>query len=144
MGRRCLALLAVLLAAPAWAAGDQSSTVSGSALVVTVNGTKQFHAPGCPVVARAKSNVTVSRRSEALRRGLTAHDCGEAASGESDPNAVKVYTQKGDNKYHRETCKQLGRARSSLTLDEAGRTLWPCPVCEPPIRQRPQKSPASS
>ncbi|HEY8536881.1 MAG TPA: hypothetical protein VIL25_10545 [Vicinamibacterales bacterium] len=134
MGRRCLALLAVLAAAPAWAAA-QSST----GLVVIVKGSSQFHAPGCPVVARAGSNVTVSRRAEALRRGLTAHDCGEAAGSKTNPNAVKVFTQDGDNKYHRETCEKLGRERSSLTLDEAGRKLWPCPVCRPPIRQRIQK-----
>lgn len=144
MGRRCLLLLAVLLAAPAWAGGGQSSGADGSALVVIVRGTKQFHAPGCPVVARAKSNVAVSRRSEALRRGLTAHDCGDTAAAEPDPNGVKVYTQKDDNKYHRETCRKLGPARTAITLDEAGRTRWPCPVCEPPIRQRPRKSSSSS
>ncbi|HEX7087003.1 MAG TPA: hypothetical protein VF198_11600 [Vicinamibacterales bacterium] len=139
MGLRCLALLVALAGTPAWAAAQSSS----SALVVIVKGSTQFHAPTCPVVARAGSNVAVSRRAEALRRGLTAHDCGDAAEAKANPNAVKVFTQKDDNKYHRESCEKLGRERSSLTLDEAGRKLWPCPVCRPPIRQRVQKTPAS-
>ncbi len=140
MGLRCLALLVALAATPGLAAA-QSST----ALVVIVKGSKQFHAPGCPVVAKAGSNVTVSRRAEALRRGLTAHDCGEATDAKANPNAVKVFTQNDDNKYHRQGCEKLGRERSSLTLDAAvaDRKLWPCPVCRPPIRQRVRKEPTS-
>jgi hypothetical protein len=137
MGLRCLALLVALGVTPAWAAAQSSS------LVVIVKGSRQFHAPTCPVVTRAGSNVTVSRRAEALRRGLTAHECGEADGTKANPNLVKVFTQKDDNKYHRATCEKLGRERSSLTLDEAGRKLWPCPVCRPPIRQRVQKESAS-
>src|SRR5262245_39286642 len=85
----------MLVAAPlaAQSAGD---------LVVVVTGTKQFHQPGCVVVARAGSKLTVMKRSEAMRKGLTAHDCTNA-SGQPisvDPHTVKVYTQPGDNKYH--------------------------------------------
>jgi hypothetical protein len=75
---------------------------------------------------------------EAKRRGLTAHDC-PTPSGPSpgmDPNKVKVFSQPGDNKYHTGTCPKLGSNRTALTLEEAGRKLWPCPVCKPPIRQR--------
>ena len=46
------------------------------------------------------------KRSEAVRKGLTAHDCG------------KVYTQPGDNKYHLATCPKLGANR---TADHARR-----------------------
>ena len=111
---------------------------SASAMVVIVKGTKEFHQPGCPVVAKAGSNVTVTRRGEATRRGLKAHDCDvpEAGAAKPDPNQEKVVSQPGDNKYHRTTCKKLGDKRTMLSLDEAGRKLWPCPVCKPPIRQR--------
>ena len=107
-------------------------------MVVIVKGDTTFHQPGCVVVAKAGSNVTVSKRGEAIRRGLKPHDCGPEASGGpmADPNAVKVATQPKDNKYHRTTCTKLGATRTTLTLDEAGQKLWPCPVCKPPIRQR--------
>lgn len=99
---------------------------SASDLVVVVAGTKQFHQTTCPVVAAAGTHVTVMKRSEALRKGFTAHDCG------------KVYTQPGDNKYHLSTCPKLGATRTAMTLDEAGKKYWPCPVCQPPIRPRPR------
>ncbi len=114
----------------------------GTSLVVIVKGDRAFHQPGCVLVARAGSNVTVSKRADATRRGLTAHDCGpDGASGPAvDPNAEKVATQSGDNKYHRLTCTKLGPTRSTLTLGEAGRKLWPCPACRPPIRKPPPPS----
>ena len=37
------------------------------AMVVIVKGDKTFHQPGCVVVAKAGSNVTVSKRGEATR-----------------------------------------------------------------------------
>jgi len=109
-----------------------------SSLVVIIPGDKTFHQPGCALVAKAGSNVTVAKRGEAARRGLKPHDCGpDAAGGPTvDPNAVKVLTQPGDNKYHRATCPKLGTTRTALALDQAGRKYWPCPVCKPPIRQR--------
>ena len=107
-------------------------------LVVIIAGDQTFHQPGCVLVAKAGSKVTVAKRGEAAHRGLKPHDCGPGASGgpAADPNAVNVATQPGDNKYHRATCPKLGATRSALTLEEAGRKLWPCPVCRPPIRQR--------
>jgi hypothetical protein len=108
-----------------------------SSMVVIIAGDRTFHQPGCALVAKAGSSVTVAKRGEAVRRGLKPHDCGPDAGGPTaDPNAVKVVTQPGDNKYHRATCPKLGTTRSTLTLDQAGRKYWPCPVCKPPIRQR--------
>ncbi len=122
--RRTLALILLLLTTGATALVAQSP----NDLVVVVTGTKQFHQPTCPVVASAGSHVTIMKRSEAIRKGLTAHDCG------------KVYTQPGDNKYHLATCPKLGANRTAITLDEAGKKFWPCPVCHPPIRQRTPQS----
>ena len=131
-------LIATLCAPGAGIAQDASS------LVVIIPGDKTFHQPGCPLVAKAGSNVTVTKRAEATRRGLTPHDCGPDASGgpTADPNAVKVVSQPGDNKYHRANCPKLGATRSTLSLDDAGRKYWPCPVCKPPIRQRKPPPPA--
>jgi hypothetical protein len=112
---------------------------AGGDLVVSIPGDKEFHQPGCPLVAKAGSNVKVMKRAEALRRKLTPHAGCSAAQGTDvagDPNAVKVYTQPGDNKYHTATCRKLGAQRVAVTLEEAGRKWWPCPVCKPPVRQR--------
>jgi hypothetical protein len=110
-----------------------------SDLVVSIPGDKEFHQPGCPLVAKAGSRVRVMKRVEATRRKLTPHAACGAAGGSgvaADPNAVKVFTQPGDNKYHTATCPKLGSERTSIALDEAGRKWWPCPVCKPPVRQR--------
>jgi hypothetical protein len=125
----------LVLAVCLWGAGT-SLAQDASALVVIVKGDSQFHQPGCVLVAKAGANVTVAKRGEATRRGLKPHDCGPDAAGPvADPNAVKVATQPGDNKYHRTTCTKLGATRTTLTLEEAGQKLWPCPVCKPPIRK---------
>jgi len=69
---------------------------------------------------------------------LTAHDCpsAPAATAAADPNRIKVFSQPDDNKYHTAACPKLGSNRTSMTLEEAGKKLWPCPICKPPIRQR--------
>ncbi len=108
-------------------------------LVVSIPGDKEFHQPGCPLVAKAGSSVRVMKRSEAIRRKLTPHAACGVGTGSGvavDPNATKVFTQPRDNKYHTATCPKLGTERTSITLDEAGRKWWPCPVCKPPVRQR--------
>ncbi|HEX6211533.1 MAG TPA: hypothetical protein VF136_12195, partial [Methylomirabilota bacterium] len=116
---------ALVLLLPAGAAAQKPDS-----MVVIVAGTKQYHQPGCPLVAKAGSKVTVAKLSEARRRGLTAHDCEEAAGlgPKGDPNQVLVYTQDDDNKYHRKDCKELGEEPTSLTLEKAGQKYWPCPV----------------
>lgn len=133
-----LALAAGLLAG---ASSVQAQSQSPDGMVVIVPGDKQYHQPACPVVAKAGSKVQVARRSEARRRGLTPHECpvGDAPGKAADPNKTKVYTQDGDNKYHRKDCEKLGDNPREITLEEAGRKFWPCPVCEPPIRQRKPK-----
>src|SRR4029450_4569740 len=98
------------------------SAQSASDLVVSIPGDKEFHQPGCPLVAKAGSSVKVMKRSEALRRKLTPPAGRGAAQGRGvalDPNAVKVYTQPGDNKYHTATCPKLHGQKVAVTLDEA-------------------------
>jgi hypothetical protein len=112
---------------------------SAGDLVVSIPGDKEFHQPGCPLVVKAGSNVKLMKRSEAVRRKLTAHPgcrAAESPAAALDPNTAKVYTQPGDNKYHTATCPKLGAQKTAVTLDDAGRKWWPCPVCKPPVRQR--------
>jgi len=125
-----------LLLAGSVAARAQTSPAGD--LVVMIVGSKQYHQPTCPLVARAGSQVRVMKLVEAKRRGLTAHDCpnAPASAAAGDPNKITVFSQPSDNKYHTATCPKLGRNRTSMTLEEAGKKLWPCPVCKPPIRQR--------
>lgn len=125
--------------APQAAAGPQSS---GSALVVSIPSDRLYHQPGCPLVAKAGKNVKVMRLSEANRRSLKAHDCRSAADGSdgskaAEANAATVFVQDGDRRYHREKCERLTKDPQKATLDKAGRSHFPCPVCKPPIRQRP-------
>ena len=130
---RLVGIFLLVLAVPAAAAAQ-----SPSAMVVVIKGEKQFHQPGCPLVARAGSNVSVTKLGEARLRGLTAHDCPTvpATPTADEVNQTKVVTQPGDNKYHRATCTTLGKDRTTIMLEEAGRKWWPCPTCKPPIRQR--------
>jgi hypothetical protein len=121
------------------AAGDSKG--SASSLVVVIPGDKQFHQPACPLVAKAGSRVKIMKRAEAEARGLTAHDCEKYAENGGKPsaaeaNAVAVFVQPGDRRYHKAGCPRLGSHATKMTLEEAGRKYWPCPVCKPPIRQR--------
>ena len=135
-------VLAVLLVATTLVIGPtvQSLHAQGADdLVVSIPDDKEFHQPGCPLVAKAGSAVKVMKRSEAVRRKLTPHAgcrASESPAAALNPNTAKVYTQPGDNKYHTATCPKLGAQKTALTLDEAGRKFWPCPVCKPPVRQR--------
>jgi hypothetical protein len=145
---RVFALVLAGAAAPGLAGSQDSSSSapSASALVVDIPGDALYHQPGCPLVAKAGSNVKVMRLAEANRRGMKAHNCREAAgtAGDEGPdaataNAVPVYTQDGDRRYHTDGCEQLKKAPQKVPLDKAGRSHFPCPVCKPPIRQRPGK-----
>lgn len=141
--RACIALLlgALILAPPAVrttsAAGAQGS--SSSALVVDIPSDNLYHQPSCPLVRKAGSRVKVMKESEAVRRGMKPHDC-PAASDDEDSAAANnqqaVYVQAGDKRYHKAGCEKLKDGATKMTLDEAGRKYWPCPVCKPPVRQR--------
>jgi hypothetical protein len=136
MGRALAHMVALLVLAGAVAAGAQE--MSGSAMVVVIPGTREYHQPSCPLVAKAGSKVKVMKLADARAQGLTAHDCEGAAveQPKKDANAAIVYVQDGDKRYHKAGCPKLGAHTSKLTLGEAGRKYWPCPVCKPPIRQR--------
>jgi hypothetical protein len=132
-------LLALLLLTPRLLAQQASA----SALVVVIAGESSYHQPSCPLVAKAGSKVTMMKLSEATTKRLAAHDCEEAAieQPKKDANAVPVFVQPGDKRYHTSGCARLKGSGSSIALGEAGKKYWPCPVCKPPIRQREKGSP---
>jgi hypothetical protein len=132
-----LLLLSPAGARPAWAAGGQGS--SSSALVVDIPSDNLYHQPSCPLVRKAGRQVKVMKESEAIRRGMKPHDCAAAADDQEDSaaatNQQTVYVQPGDNRYHKAGCEKLKAGATKMTLDEAGRKYWPCPVCKPPVRK---------
>jgi hypothetical protein len=108
-----------------------------SEYVLVKQGSKEYHRPGCEVVRDTK-NVVAMTRGEAESRGLKPHAACDPAKAGSDKSPVQyVFVEPGDQRYHRETCSKLGKARQRITLDEAAkRKYWPCPVCKPPVRKR--------
>jgi hypothetical protein len=121
-----------------------------SELVIVKEGTSQYHRPGCEVVSDGKG-VLAMTRAQAEGRGLKAHAaCDPSQTPAASPGAktepaaqggttppVFVYVDGKAKQYHRETCAKLVKAdRKKITLNEAGRSYWPCPVCKPPIRSR--------
>jgi hypothetical protein len=122
-------------------AATPAAAQDDSSLVVVVPNDKRYHQPGCPLVAKAGKSVQVMKLADAKKRGLTPHDCQAYADrggkeSASEANAIAVYVQPGDNHYHKVDCKELKGTPTKLTLDEAGKKYWPCPVCKPPIRQK--------
>jgi len=115
-------------------------TATGSALVVVIPGDNRFHQPACPLVRKAGSKVQVMKQSEAERRGLKAHDCGDPEAVQHDAaaatNATAVYIQANDKQYHKAGCTRLRPGATTTTVEKAATDHWPCPVCKPPIRQK--------
>lgn len=143
MSRRASAVLAICMMLTGVVAERTSHAqlnTSGSALVVVIPGSKQFHQPGCPLVRQAGSKVKVMKQAEAERRGLTPHDCSDPGEPEraaaAVANASTVYVQASDKQYHTSGCKRLKPGATATTVEKAAQGHWPCPVCKPPIRQR--------
>ena len=124
------ALLAVALVSPPAAAQSE--------LVIVKKGEKVYHRAACPDIKGAKDVVALSK-AQATARGLKQHercDPSKAPAGESkEPESVIVYTD-SSKYYHRKDCKKLGKDAKKAKLEEAGKKLWPCPTCRPPIRKR--------
>jgi hypothetical protein len=107
--------------------------------VLVKPGQKVYHQPNCEQLAGAK-NVVAMTRSQAERRGLTQDPVCDPAKHPPDekkkPAPVFVYVQPNGKYYHRERCEKVGPSPKRITLDEAAKKFWPCPVCKPPIRKR--------
>jgi hypothetical protein len=136
----CLAI-AILLTIP-------SPDASQGRLVIVTEGTKQYHRPSCPIVREGKrQDIVAMNVGQAELRGFKPHSACESAdpiapsapaqrSVEEKQRALFVYTSPGDSRYHKENCARLGKERKKLALEEAGKKLWPCSICRPPVRKR--------
>ena len=121
-----------------------STAVPQGRLVIVTESTKEYHRPSCPLVRDGKQKDIIAMNvGQAEGRGYKAHpacasesDAAGASTGEDKAAPVFVYTADGDTRYHKETCSRLGKARKKVALEEAGKKLWPCSVCRPPVRKR--------
>jgi hypothetical protein len=122
------------------------SISSQSELVIVKEGAKLYHRPGCPIV-RDGAGVTAMTRAQAESRQYKAHpDCDPdnpkaPAPKAAPPPPVTVYVD-GSKYYHRKECAKATKpsAVKAVSLEEAGKTLWPCPDCKPPVRRRSTES----
>jgi hypothetical protein len=117
-----------------------------SELVIAKEGTGHYHRPGCPVIRDGKGVIAMTR-GQAEARGYKQHPaCDPATSpppGDSSAPAGKpkvaapVFVYVDDGKYyHRQECRNLAKNSKKVALEEAGKKLWPCPVCRPPVRKK--------
>jgi len=133
----CPALLFIIIAA----ASQQSE------LVIVKQSTGEYHRAGCADIKDGKGVLAMSR-AQAEARGFKAHAAcvnapppsSEVESKPPKPSPVYVFTDAGKY-YHRAGCTKLGASPKKVLLDDAGRKLWPCPVCRPPIRKKTDDEP---
>ena len=122
-------------------------------LVITKEGTKFYHWPGCAIV-RDGEGVLAMNQGQAELRGLKPHpDCdpskapappaaaGTGRSGTRAPSKPaappSVFVDAVGKYYHRERCARLEGTPKKLLLDAStARKYWPCPTCRPPIRPK--------
>jgi methylphosphotriester-DNA--protein-cysteine methyltransferase len=140
---RCTATALILLA-------FASAASAQGQLVIVTERTKQYHRPWCPVVRDGKQNDIVAMNlGQAELRGFKPHPAcesatppagaptGPGATAVQEPQrAIYVFTAAGDTRYHKENCARLPKARKKVRLEDAGKKLWPCSVCRPPVRKR--------
>lgn len=111
-------------------------------LVIVKEGTGKYHRPGCDEIRDAKG-VLAMTRAQAEGRDLEAHEACDPENPSSSqtagsPPTVFVYTDSGKH-YHKKDCRLLEKKSEKVALAEAGRKLWPCTTCKPPIRKRPPR-----
>ena len=119
-----------------------STVQSQSELVIVKEGTRLYHRPGCPVI-RDGNGVTAMTRAQAEGKQYTAHlDCDPSnpkapAPKAAPPPPATVYLD-GSKYYHRKDCKRLKdpAAAKAVSLEDVGKSYWPCPDCRPPVRQK--------
>jgi hypothetical protein len=144
-----LAPLILLLALPV-APPPAGAPLRQGELVIVKEGTREYHRPGCEVIRDGK-DVLAMTRAQAEGRKLTQHpECdpdkvapaepaAEAAKAGAKPARTPMVVVDGGRHYHKDAkCARLGKDTREVTLEEAGRKLWPCPECKPPIRPRPR------
>jgi hypothetical protein len=114
-----------------------------SELVVHKEGSPEYHRPWCAAIKDGK-NVLALTRAQAEGRGLKSHAaCEKPPSNDATGTAgtalreapVFVFLD-GSKYYHREKCAKASGSLKRVALDAAGKSLWPCPNCRPPVRRK--------
>jgi hypothetical protein len=134
-----------------------SAAAAQSELVIYKEDTTLYHRAGCDVIRDMKGVVAMTR-AQAESRGYKAHaECdpemskpggpappaSAAAAAQPKPTPQTVYVD-GGKYYHRKDCRRLAanpKAARAEPLEVAGKSLWPCPDCRPPVRPRQGSSP---
>jgi hypothetical protein len=122
-----------------------------SELVVHKEGSAEYHRPWCAAIRDGK-NVLALTRAQAEGRGLKAHTAcekppsnettGTAGTGARPPREAPVFVfLDGSKYYHREKCAKSAGPLKRVALDAAGKSLWPCPNCRPPVRRKSEALP---
>lgn len=114
----------------------------GQELVIAIEGSKEYHRPGCERIA-GRTDVVAMQRGQAEARGLKPHKECDPAFVPPPAKPVMVTVDASGKYYHRDTCKRIGKDPRKVTLDEAAKAHWPCTVCKPPIRPRKKDGAAS-
>ena len=109
--------------------------LSAQELVITREGSKEYHRPACEVI-QGRSDILAMQRGQAEARGFKPHKECDPAFVPPAPKAVMVTVDDAARYYHRDKCAKIAKSPRQVTLDEAAKKHWPCPTCKPPIRPR--------
>jgi hypothetical protein len=111
------------------------SAVSAQELVITREGSKEYHRPGCELV-QGRTDILAMQRGQAEARGFKPHRECDPSYVPPAPKPVMVTVDETAKYYHRDTCSKIGKSPRQVTLDDAAKKHWPCTTCKPPIRPR--------
>jgi hypothetical protein len=128
-------------------AGGAGTPLAQGQLVIHKEGTLQYHRPWCAVVRDGKGVLALTL-GQAAARGLKSHpECEKPPDDAATPTGstgfgarpapppAPVFTD-STKYYHRAACSRAAGPLTRASLDEVGKTRWPCPVCRPPLRKK--------
>jgi len=136
-------MLLRLAAALAAATLTPTLTAGQSELVIYKEGSRVYHRAGCPAL-KDLTGVMAMTRAQAESRGYKPHPECDPEQTKTEPRQQPpappptVYLSDG-RYYHRKDCAKLGSDPKRIrpeSLEVAGKSHWPCPVCRPPVRKK--------
>ena len=121
---------------------DPGSTQSP--LVIVKEGTGIYHRAGCPAIRDVQGVLAMTLAQAESRRHKSHPDCDPAAAKPgAEPSKSSTLARQtvylNDTKYyHRKDCRRLAAVKEvrAASLEEAGKSQWPCPDCRPRVRRR--------
>lgn len=111
----------------------------GRTFVVMVDGSREYHTPGCALV-RGNATSKLLSFGDAEAKGITPHaECHASASGKANaPPSSAVgasaayWLDVKTRRYHRAGCSLIGLPRVQISLARAGEQKYlPCRSCRP-------------